>query len=81
MNYPNFCKNYYTTARHGCGRGCFSHQDGGNTEEDRGSGGGSGDNRTPNNRGSGEECDEKSALPTMAVNPLDFAKRTYQRRR
>ena len=61
------------------GRRRFSHPDGGNAEEDRGRGGSNGDDGTPGDRGSREECDDGSVLPTTAVNPPDFAKRGYQR--
>jgi hypothetical protein len=63
------------TARRG--RGHFSLPDGGDAEEDRGS---DGNNGTPNDRGSGEKCNDGSALPATAVNPLDFAKHAYRRR-
>ena len=63
------------TARHGRGR--FSRPDGGNAEEDRGSDGNTG---TPDDRGSGEERDDGSALSTTAVNQLDSAKHAYRRR-
>ncbi len=59
------------------GRGRFSRPDGGDTEEDRGS---DGDNGTPDDRRSGEERDDGSALPATALNPLDSAKHTYRRR-
>ena len=45
-------------------------------KKDRGS---DGNNGTPDDRGSGEERDGGSALPAMAVNPLDSAKHTYRR--
>ena len=64
-----------STARRGRGR--FSRPDGGDAEEDRGS---DGNNGTPDNRRSGEECDDGSALPATAVNPLDSAKHAYRRR-
>ena len=64
-----------STARRGRGR--FSRPDGGDAEEDRGS---DGNNGTPDNRRSGEECDDGSALTAMAVNLLDSAKHTYRRR-
>ena len=64
-----------STARRG--RGHFSCPDGGDAEEDRGS---DGNNGTPDDRGSGEERDDGSALPATAVNPLDSAKHTYQHR-
>ena len=57
------------------GRGRFYRLDGGNAEEDRGS---DGDNGTPNNCGSGEERDDGSALPAMAVNSLDSTKNAYR---
>ena len=57
------------------GRGRLSCPDGGDAEEDRGS---DGDNGTPDNCGSGEERDDGSALPAMAVNPLDSAKHAYR---
>ena len=63
------------TARRGRGR--FSPPDGGDAEEDRGSDGNTG---TPDDRGSGEECDDGSALPAMAVNQLDSAKHAYRHR-
>ncbi len=63
-----------STAR--CGRGRFSHPNGGNAKEDRGSDSNGG---TPDDRGSGEERDDGSALPARAVNPLDSAKRAYRR--
>jgi len=59
------------------GRGHFSHLDGGDAEEDRGS---DDNNRTPDDCGSGEERDDGSALPATAVNPLDSAKHAYRRR-
>ena len=59
------------------GRGRFSHPDGGNAEEDRGS---DGNNGTPDDRGSREKCDDGSALPATAVNLLDSAKRAYRGR-
>ena len=59
------------------GRGRFSCPNGGNAEEDRGS---NGDDKTPDNRGREEECDNRSALPTTAVNLLDSVKRAYWRR-
>ena len=64
-----------STARRGRGR--FSHPDGGDAEEDRGR---NVNNGTPDDRGSGEERDDGSALPAMAVNPLDSAKHAYRRR-
>ncbi len=57
------------------GRGRFSLPDGGDAEEDRGSGG---NNGTPDDRGSGEERDDGSALPATAVNPLNSAKHAYR---
>ena len=42
--------------------------------------GSNGDDGTPDDRGSGEECDDGSTLPATAVNLLDSAKRTNQRR-
>ena len=68
-----------STARRG--RGGFSRSDGGNTKEDRGSGGGGGNDRTPNDHASGEERNDGSALPAPAVNPLDSAKHGFWRRR
>jgi len=59
----------------GRGHGCFYRPDGGNAEEDRGS---DSNNGTPDDRGSGEEHDDGSALPATAVNPLDSAKHTYR---
>ena len=64
-----------STVQRGCGR--FSRPDGSDAEEDRGS---DGDNGTPDDRGSGEEGDDGSALPATAVNPLDSAKHAYRRR-
>ena len=66
-----------STARHG--RGCISCPNGSDAEEDRGGGSGDRDNGTPDNRRSGEECDNRSELPATAVNPLDSAKRVYHR--
>ena len=57
------------------GHGRFSHPDGGDAEEDKGS---DGNNGTPNDRESGEERDDGSALPATAVNPLDSAKHAYR---
>jgi hypothetical protein len=64
-----------STARRGRGR--FSRPDGSDAEEDRGR---NGNNRTPDNRGSREECNDGSALPATAVNPLDSVKHAYRRR-
>ena len=63
-----------------CRHGRFSCPNGGNAEEDRISGGGDGNNWTPNDRRSGEECDNGSMLPATAVNLLDSVKHTYWRR-
>ena len=63
------------TARRGRGR--FSRLDGSDAKEDRGS---DGINGTPDDRLSGEERDDRSALPATAVNPLDSAKHVYRRR-
>ena len=61
----------------GRGHGRFSRPNGGDAKEDRGS---DGNNGTPDNRGSGEERDDGSALPATAVNLLDSAKHMYRRR-
>ncbi len=68
-----------STAR--CRRGRFSCPTSGNAKEDRGSGGGDGDDGTTDNCGSREERDNGSALSATAVNPLNSAKRVYRRRR
>ena len=65
----------------GHGHGHFFCPDGGDVEEDRGSGSGDGKDGTPDDRGSGEECNNRSALPAMVVNPLDSMKRAYRHRR
>ena len=57
------------------GRGRFSRPNCGNIKEDRGS---DGYNGTPNNRGSEEERNDRSALPATAVNPLDSTKHVYR---
>ena len=54
----------------------FSRPVDGDAEEDRVS---DGNNGTPDNRGSGEERDNESALPATAVNLLDPAKHAYRR--
>ena len=67
-----------STAWRGRRRGRFSCPNGGDTEEDRGSGGGNGNDGTPDHRGSREERDDGRALPAMEVNLLDSAKRLYR---
>ena len=59
------------------GRGRFSHPNRGDTEEDKGR---DGNNGTPDDRRSGEERDDGSALHATALNSLDSATHAYQRR-
>ena len=61
--------------------GRFSCADSGNAKEDKGSGGCNGHDRSPNDRGSGEERDNGSTLPATMVNSLDSPTHAYQRRR
>ena len=67
-----------STVQHGRGRERFSRPYGGDAEEDRGSGGGDGNDGTPDHRGSREERGDRSALPVTAVNLLDSKKHAYQ---
>jgi hypothetical protein len=70
-----------TTRRgRGRGRGGFSCPNGGNVQEDRGSSGrgSDGNNWTLDNRRSGEECNDRSTLPAMAVILLDSVKQPYR---
>ena len=57
------------------GRRRFSRPEDGDAKEDRGS---NGNNGTPDNCRSGEECNNGSVLPATVVKLLDSAKRAYR---